>query len=77
MGNMSDSLRLVSLSIGQDNFEELLIRLPDEFFGLSAERKELVWNSLLSDVNQGIEDAKDLANLAAKYVGILLESTFG
>lgn len=64
----SQSLRLVSLLVGQDVFEDLLIRLPDSFFALSAENKNWVWDQLLGEVNQGVEDAIILARLASSLV---------
>lgn len=59
---------MVALVIGQDRFEELLIRLPDEFFGLSAESKAWVWDQLLHEVNQGIKDPRRLAEMAMALV---------
>jgi len=64
----SDSLRLVSLLIGQANFEDLLIMLPDEFFGLDAEGKAWVWDQLLGEVNQGMTDPARLARAAMALV---------
>ena len=65
---MSESLRLVSLLIGQDSFEDLLVRLPDEFYGLSSENKDWVWDQLLGEVNQGNEDPQRLARAAMALV---------
>ena len=64
----SDSLRLVSLLIGQGGFEDLLIMLPDEFFGLDAEGKAWVWDQLLGEVNQGVIDPARLAKAAMVLV---------
>jgi hypothetical protein len=64
----SDSLRLVSLLIGQGGFEDLLIMLPDEFFGLDAEGKAWVWDQLLGEVNQGVIDPARLAKAAMALV---------
>jgi hypothetical protein len=65
---MCQSLRLVSLLIGQDSFEDLLIRLPDGFFSLMPETKEWVWDELLGAVNQGTLEPKDLAQMAEKLI---------
>ena len=64
----SDSLRLVSLLIGQANFEDLLVMLPDEFFGLDADGKTWVWDQLLGEVNQGMTDPARLARAAMALV---------
>ena len=64
----SDSLRLVSLLIGQGGFEDLLILLPDEFFGLDANGKTWVWDRLLGEVNQGMTDPARLAKTAMALV---------
>ena len=64
----SESLRLVSLLIGQGGFEDLLIMLPDEFFGLSAGGKTWVWDRLLGEVNQGVTDPARLAKTAMALV---------
>ena len=69
MGNyQSGSLQMVSFLIGQANFEDLLIMLPDEFFGLSAGGKAWVWDQLLGEVNQGVTDPARLAKTAMALV---------
>jgi len=69
MGNyQSGSLQMVSFLIGQANFEDLLIMLPDEFFGLSAGGKTWVWDRLLGEVNQGVTDPARLAKTAMALV---------
>ncbi len=61
---MGDSLRLISLLIGQNAYEDLLIRMPGTYFSLMPETKEWVWDELLGLVNQGIEDPAELAKAA-------------
>jgi hypothetical protein len=65
---MCQSLRLVSLLIGQDGFEDLLIRMPDSFFSLMPETKAWVWDEILNMVNQGIEDPATLAKVAEQLI---------
>lgn len=65
---INSSLRLVSLLIGQEQFEELLILLPDGFYRLQAETKNDIWDELLGVVNEGIEDPQPLAEMAMALI---------
>jgi hypothetical protein len=65
---MCESLRLVNLLIGQERFEDLLIRMPDGFYNLFPESREWIWGEMLNAVDQGIEDPQALAVIAGKLI---------
>lgn len=64
---MSYAMHLVSLLLGNE-FDELLIHLPDDYFKLKAEEKEHVWQSILHEVNRGEGNPIELAKLAVVWL---------
>ena len=67
---MCESLRLVNLLLGQERFEDLLIRMPDGFYNLFPESKEWIWGEVLNAVNQAAP-----LSLVGPSVGLVLHPT--
>jgi hypothetical protein len=59
--SFNESLRMVSLLIGQERFEWLLVLLPDEFYGLTGSQREQAWQGILAQANRGVRDPERLA----------------
>jgi hypothetical protein len=69
-GGGMEAMRMVANLIGPEEFADLLMDLPDEFFALSMDQKEKVWKELLSECNRGAKP-EQLAELAKMAVGVL------
>lgn len=52
----------------QDEFVDLLKKLPDDYFKLEESKRNSVWESILRELNHGEKDLDKLANLATIWL---------
>lgn len=60
--------RMLALVIGQDAWEDLLVSLPDAFFGLSVANKALAWRAALRAANRGETEIPNLISAVHDYM---------
>jgi len=58
---------IISL-IGEDDFAQLLIGLPDAFFGLHRPVQEELWRSILVQVNRGVKEVSHLISFSRLWL---------
>jgi hypothetical protein len=54
--------------IGEEGFTQILIGLPDEFFGMHKETQEGLWGAVLARINDGEMNIQALAEYARQWV---------
>jgi hypothetical protein len=54
--------------IGEEGFTQILIGLPDEFFGMHKETQEALWRAVLAKINDGARDIQKLISFARQWV---------
>ena len=54
--------------IGEDNFAELLIGFPDEFFSMNKQVQEELWRLILMQINRGVREVEKLINFAKLWI---------
>ncbi len=52
----------------QDEFVDLLKKLPDDYFKLVEIKRNAVWQLILSELNHGEKDLDKLASLATIWL---------
>jgi len=58
--NKYGAARLVRLALERDDFEDLILDLPDAFFDLDAAGQLRVWEAMLAQINQGVREIDQL-----------------
>jgi hypothetical protein len=58
----NEKMRMASLMIGQEGFEELLVALPDAFYFQSDSGKLAGWSNIYQAVLEGERDIDSLVN---------------
>ena len=56
--------RQVSLVIGFDAWEDLLMGMPDSFFDLESDQKARIWRAILKMANRGESNIAQLEKIA-------------
>ncbi len=56
--------RLISAAIGAKAWDDLLMKLPNDFFALNADEKTMVWRVVLRAANGGEHDPERLNKIA-------------
>ena len=56
--------------IGEKGFTDLLIGMPDEFFGMHKPTQEALWGAVLAKINEGTTDIKELIIFARQWVAL-------
>ena len=56
--------------IGEKGFTDLLIGMPDEFFGLHKPTQEALWGAILAKINDGEMDIQKLIIFARQWIGL-------
>ena len=56
--------------IGEKGFTELLVEMPDEFFGLHRPTQEALWGAILNKINEGTRDIQELIMFARLWIGL-------
>jgi hypothetical protein len=64
-----NELMIIGL-IGEDDFAQLLIGMPDEFFGLHKPVQEELWRQILVQVNRGMKEVSHLISFAKLWLGL-------
>jgi len=54
--------------IGEKGFTELLVGMPDDFFGLHKPTQEALWGAVLAKINEGTRDIQELIIFARQWV---------
>jgi hypothetical protein len=54
--------------IGEEGFTQILIGLPDEFFGMHKETQEGLWGMVLAKINDGERDIQKLITFSCQWV---------
>lgn len=62
-----NEIMLVGL-IGEEAFAQLLIDLPDDFFGLHRPVQDDLWRQVLIQVNRGVTDIEKLISFAKLWI---------
>ena len=58
----------VSNLLGQDNFTELLINMPDDYFELTGYAQISLWKMIYYQVSRGNCEIEFLTNLASEWL---------
>jgi hypothetical protein len=64
---MSDSMLMVSTLL-QDDFVDLLKKLPDDYFELDEMKKASIWKDIQTAINRGESDLDKLAGLVTIWL---------
>jgi len=56
--------------IGEKGFTDLLIGMPDEFFGLHKPTQEALWGAILAKINEGTRDIQELIIFARQWINL-------
>lgn len=62
-----NTLMLVGL-IGEEAFQQLLIGMPDEFFGMQRTEQDELWKAVLRKVNEGIKEPEKLSLFTEEWI---------
>ena len=54
--------------IGEEGFTQILIGLPDEFFGMHKETQEALWGAVLAKINDGEMIIQNLITFARQWI---------
>jgi hypothetical protein len=54
--------------IGEEGFTQILIGLPDEFFGMHKETQDGLWGAVLAKINDGERNIQKLIIFARQWV---------
>lgn len=61
------SLMVMGL-VGEDVFSQLLVGMPDEFFGMHRSEQDELWKAVLRKVNEGIKEPEKLSLFTEEWV---------
>jgi len=67
-----DAMQLLANLIGPEDFADLLVELPDEFFDLNEKGKDCVWKKMLQSINRKRMSSRELAKIADEIVKVLV-----
>jgi hypothetical protein len=54
--------------VGEEEFAQLLVGMPDEFFGLHRTEQDELWKAVLRKVNEGIRETEKLVMFAEEWL---------
>ena len=67
-----DAMQLLANLIGPEDFADLLVELPDEFFDLNEKGRTCVWKKILQTINRKRMSSRELAKIADEIVKVLV-----
>jgi hypothetical protein len=59
---------LVNGLIGEEAFAQLLVGLPNDFFGMHRIDKDALWKAILAKINEGVKDIQKLILFANEWI---------
>jgi len=54
--------------LGEEAFAQLLIGMPDEFFGMHRTDQDALWKAVLAKINSGVRDTQNLTLFAGEWL---------